>query len=361
VSAQLYALVGVVVGALLAGGSSLLLAWRDETIQGRAGVHLIRQILVEAHCEVRRLIDEGESATWNADRLPDSQLWAQYRHAVSARVDLAKLKTIDRAMRRLDWLNSGAARAWKLNGELEQQVWEAAQRDDKKAVEKLGRFRPQRLNPATRERLPTVATELEAALTAVEKAAPTGFNWKSVLPWANWHRRSLIAGIAVAVALAVVFAGLLPLSGSSESVKLQDALAAHLGGRAVTSCEPIHDTEDSFSCIAVETATGSACPVKTTAIQGVRFRLVSELSRPAKEEGGCDTDAIDLALRFFGERSEEADCTTFFQTEKSEAVSAKEMRQPGFLAKLKLRLRQDEGSAEVPPVLLPGTAFTTGC
>lgn len=73
-SAEALALLGVAVGALLAGAGDLLLAWRKETIEARAGVHIIRNLLEEAKTEVARLTAD-EQPRWKADKLPDSRAW----------------------------------------------------------------------------------------------------------------------------------------------------------------------------------------------------------------------------------------------------------------------------------------------
>jgi len=359
VSAQLSALLGVAVGALLAGGSSLLLAWRDETIQGRTGVHLISEILKEAQTEVARLVGEN-SAVWKADQLPDSQLWSQYRPAVSARLPLATLQKIDKAMRTLDALNGAAARAWDQNAELERRVWDALANDNEKGITQLQNdFHPQRLDQAAQAGLDAAAADICAALTALEKATPSGRrDLSSFLPWCHWHWRSLAAGSAIAITTVVAVIGLLGSSTSPVS-EVQNALSEHLGDPVTAACERLHDTEDSFSCVAVEGEDRAACTVEATADDGHRWLLVRDEAVPAEAGKPC---AAELARSFFVKRQHEANCTAFFQTGKSQAVSPEAASKPGYLARLKAKLRNSENSPdEVPPVLLPDTTFTAGC
>ena len=327
-STQLYALLGVVVGTLLAGGSSLLLTWRNETIQGRAGVHLIRETLKEAQHEVARLVGEGTTAIWKADQLPDSHLWAQYRPAVSARLPLATLQKIDKAMRRLDALNGAAARAWSQNAELEKQVWAALANDNAEGIKQLeADFHPQRLDDAARASLSSTAGDISAALKALDKVTPSGRrDLRSFLPWCHWHWRSLVAATAIALLAVAAVLGLLG-SSTSPVTEVQDALAQHFGNSTVTACERIHDTEDSFSCIAVESRAGPACAVPARADGDQRRLLISNEPAPEAKKP-C---AAELARRFFARRQHEANCTTFFQAKKSETVSAAAVRKPSFL------------------------------
>lgn len=357
-SAQLSALFGVVVGALLAGGSSLLLTWRNETIQGRTGVHLIREILREARDEVARLTEEGAEAAWRADQLPDSRLWAQYRAAVSARLPLATLQKVDKAMRTLDALNVAAARAWELDAELRRQALKAVLDDKPDSIEKLRKLHLEDLTEADHAVLEPASRNIGVALTAVEKRAPSGRrDFASLLPWGRWHARSLAAGLAVVIVAVVAALGIIGGS-TSEVVETQNALSAHLGTPEMTACEHIHDSEDGFTCLAVEAPTATACPVVETGETGWRHELISENTAP---NAGGEPCAIDLARRFFAERAQKANCTTFFRVGKSVGVSAEELKKPGFLAKLKAQLRSEESPAEVPAVIRPGTSFTADC
>jgi hypothetical protein len=114
VSAQLWALVGVVVGALLAGGASLLLAWRAETVQAIAGVAVVCDVLRRAEAVIRKRLPDppGPSAKavwWRPDEAASADSWRGYQGALVSRLPREQVAAIEAAMARLAELNSLAA------------------------------------------------------------------------------------------------------------------------------------------------------------------------------------------------------------------------------------------------------------
>ena len=362
VSAQLSALLGVVVGAFLAGGGNLLLAWRDETIQARTGVYLIRKILEEARDEVCRLRGQ-KTPLWKVESLPDSQLWTQYRPAVSARLSLATLQKIDKAMRRLDTLNGAAARAWKLGDEHEQRIWEAAARDDTRAVNSLMmRVKPEQIPEVVIKRLPAAQEELEAAFDALAERTPTGLpgrtrNLKAFRPWARWHWRSLsVCVISLAVVVLIVLG---VTTNASESSEVQDALADHFNHPALTACESVKDHEDDFSCVVAEVTSPPSC--KAAVAAGSSDTILLARTTVTKPDEGSSCDLITRALQYSAQRQHDADCTAFFETGVSSVPAQSAKTLPGFFARMTAKLRKSGATEGVPDVILPGSAFTADC
>jgi hypothetical protein len=345
VSAEISALAGVIVGALLAGAGNLLLAWRDETIQARTGVYLIRRILEEALEEIHRL-REQDPPRWPPEQLPDSKLWTQYRPAVSARLALARLQKIDIAMRRLDGLNGAAGRALKLKDDREERLWNAAERNDEEAFAQLkGEPDPMTLNEPAVRSLESGERDLRAALDTLVEVTPTGLpgrtrNMRAFKPWLRWHLRSVGAVAVTAIAVAVL-AFVLSMGGPSDTSEVQDALAAHFDDPAFTACEPVHDHEGDYSCVVVETTTSSSCPTSAAAAPGIGAELARDVTAVSAEaEGSCEL--IKQALEYTAQRQHDDDCTAFFETAVSEV--------PG---------KASENG--VPPVIDPGSAFTADC
>lgn len=368
-SPQALALVGIAIGALLAGGGSLLLAWRQETIEARAGVHIIRKILEEALTEVNRLIRERDSGLSGGPRwgpvgsLPDSRAWDLYRSAVSARLPLVTLQRVDKAMRHLDALDAAATRAVELADQLEARIWDAAMKDDKDAVEKLTQQkRPEILTSPATMALEPAAKDFEVAYDTLLKVAPIRPDKRraigTLVPWSRWHWRPLaVCILASAIAITIAVVGVTP---RSETAEIQNVLAAHLKDAAVTACEPVKDYEDRFSCVVVEKADGPGCPVGTASAAS-RQVLASVTSAPAEVDAACG--AVTRALQYSADRQHDTDCIAFFESAVSELPSASEQKKPGFLARLKAKLSHGVTTTplEAPPVIVPNTAFVAGC
>jgi hypothetical protein len=361
-SAQTFALLGVVVGALLAGGGDLLLAWRRETIEARAGVHVIRSILEDARDEIGRLMGKKDPR-WNPERLPDSRAWDVYRSAVSARLPLPILQKIDKAMRRLDSLNAAAARAYARADQLEGHVWQAAEKDDKETVEKLIKQRsPARLTDSAKQALPSAKADVEAAFDALRRYAPVRAakqrGWfGSLIPWSRWHWRSLAVAASVLLIGSVAIG--IATSSNSETAEVEDALAAHLHDPEMTACEPVEEHEDRFSCVVVEATDGPACQADAeVAASGSLSASIAGI--PVNGDSACS--AVDLALEYSAIRQSDDDCTSFLETAAAEVPPISEQKKPGFLARLKAKLNEGGApEADVPPVIVPDTAFMSGC
>ncbi len=367
-SSQALALLGIAIAALLAGCSNLLLTWRRESIQARGGVHIILGILKEARDEVGRLIGEQQSGSSDGPRwkpggsLPDSQDWDLYRSAISARLPLATLGKVDKAMRRLDALNAAAARAFERAEQLEVRVWDAAMKDDVDTVRRLTEAKgPETLTGPAAAALGAAARDFEQAYDALHKVAPIRAENErhtagTLLAWSRWQWRPLVVcALAAAIVVAISAVGVTPRSEASE---VQDILAAHLKGEALTACEPVKEREDRFSCVVVEKPDAPACPLGTAATAPRRL-LASIATAPA---AGATCDAVTLALKYSADRQHDSDCIAFFESAVAEIPSASEQRRPGFLARLKAKLNNDTAATEdMPAVIAPGTAFVSGC
>jgi hypothetical protein len=373
VSPQALALLGIAIAALLAGGSNLLLAWRRESIQARGGVHIILGILNEARDEVNRLIGEQQSQSSDGPRwrpegsLPDSQDWDLYRSAVSPRLPLATLRKVDKAMRRLDALNAAAARAFKRAEQFEVRIWDAAMKDDTATVRRLTEAKsPEILTDPAAATLGAAARDLEEAYDALHKVAPIRAENErrtavhTLRMWSRWQWRPLVVCVLAVAAVAVIaHVGVTPRSESSE---VQDILAAHLEGEALTACEQIKDREDRFSCVVVETPDAPACPLGTAATAPRRL-FAGIATAPAAGFADATCDAVTLALKYSADRQHDTDCIAFFESAVSRVPSKREQKKPGFLARLKSKLSESaaDPSEDVPPVIAPDTAFVSGC
>lgn len=369
-SPQVLALLGVAIGALLVGGSNFLLALRQETIEARAGAHIIREILEKASTEVNRLIGEKDSGLPDGPRwgpvgsLPDSRAWDLYRSAVSARLPLVTLQQVDKAMRRLDALDAAATRALELADRLEARIWDAAMKDDKIAVEKLTQQkRPEILTSPAAMALEPAANDFKVAHDALLKVAPLRPVKRRTIaaavgPWSRWHWRPLMVCLVVAIAIPLVVVGATPRS--KTTTEIQDMLATHLKGAALSACEPVKDHEDRFSCVAVEKADGPGCPVSIASTASHQL-LASTTATPVEVDPACET--VTRALQYSADRQHETDCVAFFESAVSEVPSASEQKQPGFLARLKAKLSKGivPPVEEMPPVIVPNTAFMVGC
>jgi hypothetical protein len=370
VSPQVLALLGIAIGALLVGGSNFLLALRQETIEARAGAHIIREILEKASTEVNRLIGEKDSELPDGPRwgpvgsLPDSRAWDLYRSAVSARLPLVTLQQVDKAMRRLDALDAAATRALELADRLEAYIWDAAMKDDKIAVEKLTQQkRPEILTSPAAMALEPAANDFKVAYDALLKVAPIRPVKRRtigalIVPWSRWHWRPLMVCLVVTmIAIPLVVVGVTP---RSETTEIQDILATHLKSSALTACEPVKDHEDRFSCVAVEKADGPGCPVSIASTASHQL-LASITATPAEVDPACET--VTRALQYSADRQHDSDCIAFFESAVSEAPSASEQKKAGFLARLKAKLSKGivPPVEEMPPVIVPDTAFMVGC
>lgn len=360
-SAQLLALAGVVLGAILAGAGNLLLAWRDETIQARTGVYLIRRVLEEAEKEVRRLRGE-KHPRWNPEQLPDGRLWADYRAPVSARLALARLQKIDEAMRELDKLNEAAARARKLGDDLEARIYQAAERGDATAQAELeSEPRPDNLSEPAITALPEIEKTIQAALEELLAAAPSGLpgrsrNRRAFMPWYRLHWRSF-AALGISACLVVGFF-LLTAPGTSPVTAVQEDLAAHFGDPAFASCEAVNDHEGAFSCVVVEKTMPTPCG-KIAARPSSRSLFASEVATgaPATKCGG-----FAQARTYTARRQHSDECTAFLETGIANVPTGANPSSPGFLRRMKALLRRDSGGeGELPPVIVPGSAFTADC
>lgn len=371
-SPQALALLGIAIAALLAGGSNLLLAWRRESIQARGGVHIILGILKEARDEVNRLIGEQQSQSSDGPRwrpggsLPDSQDWDLYRSAVSARLPLATLRKVDKAMRRLDAINAAAARAFERAEQFEVRIWDAAMKDDTATVRRLTEAKsPEILTDPAAAALGAAARDFEEAYDALHKFVPIHAENErravhTLLMWTRWQWRPLVVCVlAVAAVVVIAHVGVTPRSESSE---VQDILAAHLEGETLTACEQIKDREDRFSCVVVETPDTPACPLGTATTTPRRL-FASIATAPAAGVAGATCDAVALALKYSADRQHDTDCIAFFELAVSKVPSKREQKRPGFLASLKAKLSESAAgpSEDVPPVIAPDTAFVSGC
>jgi hypothetical protein len=363
VSAQASAFVGVVIGALLAGGANLLLAWRGETIQARAGVILIRKILTEALDEVGRL-RRSKEPRWRPEMLPDSKLWDQYRAPVSARLSLATLKKIDIAMRRLDQLNHSAERASEVRIRRDEFGLRAVERRDRNAAKKvMSAPSPLLLTPAMREGLESTEEKLSEALEVLDRVAPSGEagktrNLRAFPPWFRWHWRSF-AATAIAILLIGGIVAYTAWPHTSTAARVQHALADHFQSAAFVGCDAVHDEEGDYSCLVARAAPPASCGTKVAApARGPERVLAKEQSRGADD--GCDL--VDEFFEYEGKTLQEDDCVTLYETGASSSPRADAESRPGFMRRMWRKLRHEQPSDRgLPPVIVPGTAFTANC
>lgn len=363
-SPQLLALMGVIVGALLAGAGNLLLAWRDETIRARAGVFLILKVLMDALEEIKSL-RERSRPRWSPEPLPDRKTWDEYRAAVSGRLALARLRKIDIAMRHLDRINGAAARAASERAERARLLIDAATRNDPVAVGEIKAVPdPELLDEQDIAFLNLAEKDLETARDALVEVTPTGLkgrtrNPRALKPWLIWHARSLAASLVLILLLATVL-GLSTGSGHSDAAEVQETLSQHFGDPAFTSCEPVQDQEADFSCVVVKQAEPTPCEAGATTSRSRSGSLFAREENETPSNASCGL--ITQALSYNAKKRAEANCVAFFQAGISNVPTDTSPGDPAFDQRIKAMLRRQTHTAEgIPPVIVPDSDFTDDC
>jgi hypothetical protein len=351
---QTWALLGVVVGAVLAGGADLLLTWRRETVEARAAVAVVLDILGRAERQIRALLGGQEPLLWwQPGIMAASEPWPAHRGALTARLPRAAVVEVEKAMATLDALNEFAARAWQRSDEFDaHRLRRPAESQEVDPFLTISDEQKKLLSD-TAEQFGTAQAALSDASRIRRSAAPTG----RVRAWVRWHRRSLFVGALVAA----IGVALLAWSRSeSAEQQLEHMLAAHLDGVALTACEPVEDHSTRFSCDAVTQADRATCTARTSS--SPKHALVAELV-VAGASGGCGRRPVEQVSEWAVIKREKSSCAAFEMIKAISEPAPAEQRRATWRHKLWSRLRKGISggiSGGLPDVLVPDSVVPGG-
>lgn len=390
-SAQFWVLLGVVLGALLAGAANLLLAWRKETQEARAGAQVLLDILGRSERQIDQLLNEENPRWWRPGIVPTSEPWQAYRHPLSVRLPRAAMAEIESAMAKLDGINQLASRATTRSDELEVRIWDATvayaseasadEPHEQPLVAKLidwskkqnlrglkdgdrsllGEARDQ--FRAARQRLAAVSPvrlSSKPQPSSVEKSTAPGKVWA----WGRWHQRPLAGAALLAAGVGIALIAALP-QPKSDVERVQDTLAEHVEDEALTACEAVKDHSTRFSCVVVKQANRAACKTRSDSAPTL-IQLASVSATPTADNDQCGTGntQVQQALEYLGVKADDEDCTDFSLVRAADLPSATDQAEPSFLRRLLSRLRHGSptgpSAGQLPSVLVPDTVVPDG-
>lgn len=109
-TAAIFGLIGVVVGAIISGGAKFLLEKRKERVAARVAARLVRDDLYEATCWIEDSLAEGRWVKPLAKRI-SSQSWIDQRSFLAAAMPYSDYAAAGSAYRAAEdinnWLSSG--------------------------------------------------------------------------------------------------------------------------------------------------------------------------------------------------------------------------------------------------------------
>jgi hypothetical protein len=110
--------------------------------------------------------------------------------------------------------------------------------------------------------------------------------------------------------------------------------------------------------VVVETTEPTSCEARVAASPQEPGAVFVSDETPTKQSCGL----ITQALEYNAQKRAEADCIAFFETGISNVPTGVTPSSPGFRQRMKALLRRETHTAEsVPPVIVPGSAFTADC
>jgi len=374
-SGQMWALFGVLLGAVLAGGASLLLAWRQETVEARAGIQVAVEILDRTRSLIHPLVSQCESRWWRVGFMPTTESWRAYRRAIAARLPYAAMAQVERAMAMLDAVNTRAAQAVESSDQSDARVWEAmvAEQDEDKRSRLLDEHRrrhsPLAITAEDRRFLRDVAEQSNAALAELTARSPARTSGDAKLltrlrAWLRWHKRPLTGTALAAVAVGIALMAW-PRT-DSPAQHLEHILATHLQGEALTACEAIDGHDTRFSCVVVTQENHATCTADTG--RGTARIMVAGLPT-GNNSGGCGKSALAEAAEYLATEREGHDCAAFAVVKDVVSPSSAEQSRPRWRAKLLRQLQRgirhgiaaaDLPTTLVPDSVMPGASFI-GC
>lgn len=332
-SAGALTLLGIVIGAALAGGASLLLAWRQETKEAQAGVRVLAGILTMAERQIRPLAaratsgDEGSGvAWWLPGTMPSAEPWKPYRQALVNRLPADLMQRLEAAMARLDLLNQVAAFHHARNNDVIARWWTAladTAREDE-VSERSQAILDQLAEAAEGDDWIRIAAEdaiklteaadefqeLDGKLRSCYLAPKSLARVQAVTHW-HWRPAALLLTTGAVIAGALLWASS-GISSAERGRAVEGLLAQRFSHEALTACTPHGDESDRFDCVVAFQANGATCPLGDAYASAVRGLISSAAASADTGCGGGDA-AVTRMLKYLATTSRRQRCTLFVQ------------------------------------------------
>jgi hypothetical protein len=281
-----WTLIGIVLGAVIAGVVNLWLTERAEWRDARAG----ERELLDALRLARSRIDKHRSREqwWEPAASPSLAAWEQHRASLTAQLTVAQLAAIEPAVHEIQRLNTMAELDAEINAELGTRA-DRARALVEQSLAQRGVLNPARAvddDPALQDYLACIgprATALSGddkdamrkALAAI-KPAVDELTELSRRRWVDRHRRSVLIGVAfVTLVIAAVIADRLflwepPVPDQAVAAALMRSLmrdpeastsAAH---PSVVDCDAMAGSAHVWVCTVGYDLQGCPCPTAET-------------------------------------------------------------------------------------------------
>jgi hypothetical protein len=277
---EFLALGGVFLGALLAGGASLLLAWRQETREAIAGVRVVSGLLRTFVSHLQALVDDFEALQnkaegkepptwWLPGAFPSAEPWKAYQQALASRLSPELVQRIDAAMARVASFDQTAAFRHQRNNDIVARWWtaliETAQEDalPEKATKMLENLQESasdedwiRLGGDDVETFRCAIAEFKGLCTDLDRQ----HGHSNLNERLKWHWRPVLAIGTVLAGLMVLAAfGLASDTPADRAEALRQILARELDDEATTACDAVKDRGSRFDCVATFPASSKTC------------------------------------------------------------------------------------------------------
>lgn len=376
-SPESFALVGVLLGAALAGAANLLLTWRQETREAQAGVGVVVGLLSLFEQSLEPLVDassgslqeenDGEDSPtwWLPGSFPSADPWKPYRQALLNRLPAELVERIDAAMAEVELLDQTAAFRHERNNDIVARWWTALtdtanqEQLTPRAQEIVGQLEESakaddwiRLDPADLAQLRDAVAEFKEIREELE----SGYSEGTITNRVRWHWRPatvLLPAMALGAVLLVWALSYETDAGQVDDV--EESLATEVAGESLTTCQPIKDRGRTFDCLVIFQANRQACPRSDTGSGG---NVLAETARAASDRCGSGDTSVTEVARFTASMARGQNCTLFAmtQTVRPRSSGKKRRRTP-------LQTGDRVGSiargGELPSALVPDRTFVT--